>query len=275
MLGDTLIYKYIDEINKAIADIKISNHPKIIFEITLLKLIDSNNIRTDDINDTKISIDKEIEKLEQNDITVQPKQAKIIVEKKDETVAIPNMTTKEKKDDSIEKSKNDDKIVFLPNVSIPQHKKILINNTLAEANKKLLSEVNDKFNKLSTFLINKDFKQAAAIVMDGKIVGISNNNIIISYQYDAIVDKADTMIIEIEALLDKVAGQKFKVINITNNSWQDIRPFFVKTLKENGKIDILPEINEALPKVNIKHKKASKEIEEAINMFGEDLIEIK
>jgi hypothetical protein len=46
-------------------------------------------------------------------------------------------------------------------------------------------------------------------------------------------------------------------------------------MKEKKKIDILPEIDLTLTKKGERQKKKSKEIEEAINMFGEDLIEIK
>jgi hypothetical protein len=155
------------------------------------------------------------------------------------------------------------------------YKKILINNTLAEANKKLLTQINDKLNNLSTYLINKDFKQAASILMDSKIVGVSNSNIIFTYQYDGVVDKADAVSNEIETLISSITSQKFQIINITDNNWQEMRPYFVKIVKEKGKIGNLPEISAILPKVNSKRKKSAKEIEDAINMFGEDLIEIK
>jgi hypothetical protein len=163
---------------------------------------------------------------------------------------------------------------FLPNVNLKLFKKILINNTLASADKKLLKDVNDKCEQLSTFLINKDFKQAASILLDGKIVGISSDNIIISYEYEAVVEKADEMMNEIEMLLNRILGKKYRIINIDNDNWSELRPYFVKLLKNNGKIEILPEVSFE-KKVTGKHKKRAKEIDDAINIFGEDIIEIK
>jgi DNA polymerase-3 subunit gamma/tau len=270
-LNDIIIYKYIGELNKAIVDIKISNHPKIIFEITLLKLINSSAVTPgDDIsvstNNTnhlnsganEISVLKTVESIKE--------VSKEVTVKTDETEKVKVDTERDN-----ENQKND----FLPDIHIPLYKKVLINNTLAEANKKLMTQINSKLNNLSTFLINKDFKQAASILMDGKIVGISDSNVIFTYQYDGVVDKADALLNEIETLINNVTAQRFKVINITDINWQDIRPYFVKVVKEKGKIQILPEIDYVNIKTNPKHKKSVKEIEDAINMFGEDLIEIK
>jgi hypothetical protein len=65
------------------------------------------------------------------------------------------------------------------------------------------------------------------------------------------------------------------VINIKENDWSDIRPYYVKLVKEKGSINLLKEINKKTLQKSKKTKKKSKEIEEAINMFGEDIIEIK
>jgi DNA polymerase-3 subunit gamma/tau len=282
-LDDSTIYKYISEINKAIVDIKISNHPKIIFEITLLKLID-NFIPKSNNNVDKLQASAIEQPLEKNMKTTTLNSEDELNNKKNENEEDikESMVTVEEapividKDIEIdehvdENSKND----FLPAIQIPIYKKILINNTLAEANKKLLSQMNTKFSDLSAFLINKDLKQAASLLIDAKIVGVSDANIIFTYQYDAIVDKADAMTSEIEMLITKIANQRFKIINITEANWQETRPCFVKILKENGRIEVLPEIKANVPKANTKHKKTAKEIEDAINMFGEELIEIK
>jgi DNA polymerase-3 subunit gamma/tau len=266
-LNESIIYKYIGELNKEITDIKISNHPKIIFEITLLKLID--NLATVPMGDADKSIN--------NTVHIEKKENKITDSKPlDSIKKVENKVTIKDSENQKEKSDNENrKNDFLPTIHIPLYKKILINNTLAEANKKLLTQINDKLNNLSTYLINKDFKQAASILMDSKIVGVSNSNIIFTYQYDGVVDKADAVSNEIETLISSITSQKFQIINITDNNWQEMRPYFVKIVKEKGKIGNLPEISAILPKVNSKRKKSAKEIEDAINMFGEDLIEIK
>lgn len=271
-LDDNLIYEYINELNKTISDLKVSGHPKIIFEITMLKLMDGkSNADTEKLGETKIL--KNIEEIVIKEQIKSVVTQSVVTVEKVEDVQIPIETGNEEPQEiKDEVSEVED---FLPFIKISLYKKILVNNTLATAEKDLLTKLKAKCGQLQTFLINKDFKQASTILLDGKIVGVSNNSIIYAYPYDAMVEKADDMIDEIELLINNIAGNKFKIVNITDNNWLEVRPYYVKLMKDKIKIDIFPEIDNKASNKNIKYKKKSKEIEDAINMFGEDLIEIK
>jgi DNA polymerase-3 subunit gamma/tau len=276
------IYNYISELNKMIIDMKVSSHPKIIFEINLLKLIDANPVITDEKKFENLNsnhIEKEIiskEKKEENIKTLIEPEPIIIIEKKaTEEQQIINIKNNENIDET---KKNDEYDItetdILPFVKLPAYKKVLINNTLALAKKELLSDLKNKCSQLKTFLINKDFKQAATALLDGKVVGVSDHNILYVYPYDVMVEKADAMMDEIELLITNMTGIKYKIVNIVENVWLEVRPYYVNMMKENKQLEILPEIDIKASKNNQKLKKKSKEIEEVINMFGEDLIEI-
>ena len=45
-------------------------------------------------------------------------------------------------------------------------------------------------------------------------------NDIWSYQYDAIVERADNLRSEIELLIDNMFSEKYKIINIVEEDWQ-------------------------------------------------------
>lgn len=288
-LDDELIYNYIQEFNKSISDLRISNHPKTIFEITLLKLVD-NNVRMTSTKSEKpleieIPIKEESEKVDKPDLKTEKESTKEAVnsEKHEldinvEVVKVEDKTIKMTDVNDVDTNVEIDESIYegkLPQIEMPLYKKVIINNTLASADKKMLAEVNNKCNQLQTFLINKDYKQAATILLDGKIVGISDKNVIWTYPYDVMVEKADELIEEIERLFDNIVGNKFRVINITEEAWLNVRPYYIKVVKEHTKIEVLPEEGIKLSKAKAKGKKRSKEIEAAINMFGEDLIEIK
>lgn len=302
-LNDNSIYKFISEVNKMIVDLKVSSHPKTIFEITLLKLIDEKTTVTttqpvlnfigdqpknEEINEKKSEpIINKINKVDSNisDVTdVSSKEyfatwkepiingvnnlstgaeEKVNVRETEKTIALKETVDEETVDD------------VLPLIKIQLYKKILINNTLALAEKELLTEFNNKCGQLQTFLINKDFKQAATVLLDGKIVGASNQNIIYVYPYDTLVEKADEMLEEVELLLENIFGSKYKIVNITDQTWSEVRPYYVKLKRDKKTIDILPEIDMSTSKKKAKTKMKSKEILDAINMFGEDMIEIK
>ncbi len=288
------VYKYINEINKTISDIKISSHPKIIFEISLLKLIDFNsNVKPEETNIShsnqilsekeKIAENKEIEKIAENKEIEKNEFLPIEVEQKFEAESKvgnqPYVIIDQEKDikDVIkdEKETNVETADILPFIKIPLYKKILINNTLALAKKELLFDVKNKCGQLKTFLINKDFKQAATTLLDGKVVGVSENNIIYVFPYDVLVEKADATMDEIELLITNISGIKYKIVNITEDVWLEVRPYYIKLMKENNQIPLLPEVDIKMLKKSLKNKKKSKEVEDAINILGEDLIEIK
>ncbi|MFA5407544.1 MAG: DNA polymerase III subunit gamma/tau [Bacilli bacterium] len=262
LLDESTIYQYVSEFNNIISDLKISSQPKTIFEIALLKLIDSKRVTTE----PELTIEGEVNKNEvHTDITKKESIEEASIESGIDISKIEEKTV-------INETMAADNIMPLINLSMD--KKILINNTLAVAEKNLLRELTDKCNQLSTFLINKDYKHAATTLLDGKIVGASRQGIIYAYPFDNMVIKADEMIDEAAKLIEQIFGAKYKIVNISDDNWMDIRPYYVKKMKESKKITILPEI-EVKNKDNIKPRKKSKEIEEAINMFGEDLIEIK
>lgn len=267
-INEETIYRYITEINGLIGDLRSSTHPKIIFEILMLKLTD--------VKPSNIEL-KETEEIKKENIievkeNIDDVKKETFVEKEvesEETLINEKITPVKSKETE------DESDTLLNFVNIPLYKKILINNTLATAQKSLLTELKSKCNQLSTFLINKDFKQAATVLLDGKIVGVSDQCVIWSYQYNVIVEKADVLKKEIEKLIENMFGKKYRIINISDEDWKKIRPHYIKIVKEKKQIEILDEIDEEEIKKPVKRKKKSKEIEEAINIFGEDLIEIK
>lgn len=271
-LDDNNIYEFISEINSMIANLKISSNPKIIFEITLLKLIGSKvDVKTTELPDIDGVSGK---KAEPNNIEAGVADNKENKHNDDNMVDNQASFKKTKADEEEDNKTKVSEFDPIPFIKMPLYKKNLINNTLATAKKQLLTELNKKRNQLQTFLINKDFKQAATVLLDGKIVGASDTHIIYIYPYEAIVEKADDMTEDIEALIKNITNQKYKIINIASEAWSEIRPYYINLMKKHKKIDILPEIENQKSK-KVKPKKKSKEIEEAINIFGEELIEIK
>ena len=296
-LKTELIFKYINVLTKMTNELKNVNHSKVIFEINMLKLIDienieeSNNIElieskientTNEIIDNAINNDIKEEKIEINNANVI--KEKNIEKNIDNVIKEENIETnidnviKEDIEESNSTEKDISKEVnkdFLPEVKIELYKKILINNTLAEADKEILKDIKNIKSQLKTLLINKDLKNAASILLDGTIVGASSKMAIYTYQYDVMVDKADDNTKDIKNIIKELTKIDLEIINITNKEWLEIRPYYVKIVKEQGHIDKIAEISKDSSNKKIKGKKKSKEIEDAISIFGEDLIEIK
>lgn len=253
---DEQIYQLINEINTTISDMKESAHPKISFELMILKII--NNL---EINDEHKLIDKKID-IKKEEKKIKPVEEKVEKESIEPQVIVSNDELKT----STEKNEKED-----------DYKHILVNNTVALAEKKFLNEVLEKFAQLNTYLINKDFKKIAALLIDANVVAASSDHMIITYKYDSLVDNADEKIEEIEYLINKLMNRKYKIVSLNHDDWLKIRVHYVKLKKENKEIPLLSEDNIVrvrLPK-KTKKTKISKEVEDAIDIFGEDLIEMK
>ena len=99
---------------------------------------------------------------------------------------------------------------------------------------------------------------------------------IITYKYDSLVDNADEKIEEIEYLINKLMNRKYKIVSLNHDDWLKIRVHYVKLKKENKEIPLLSEDNIVRVRLPKRPKtKISKEVEDAIDIFGEDLIEMK
>jgi len=231
------IYKFIDEINKVLIDMKISNHPKILFEITLLKILENK---------------KELEKNVEKENLVK-KETKI-----------------QKNNENDENDENDEN-------KYEKYKKTIINNTLALAEKKYLKQFEIKWGYISSYLIKSEFKQAATILLDSKVVAATNNRSIISYKYDNILMKAEKMLPKIEILIEQLMDRKYQIINLSETEWKKIRSHYIEIKKTKKKIDTISEENIVGFDRDKYYNRTnqSKDVKRAINEFGEDLIEMK
>ncbi|NLD79308.1 MAG: DNA polymerase III subunit gamma/tau [Mollicutes bacterium] len=234
-LDEELINESINIFLEAMNNYKTSSTPKLIFEIAILRLV---NIFEDSERKTIVV---EISKEKQNKETIVEKNEKLVETDKD-----------------------------LPKVKIEDNKKILINNAISKADKTKLKEIKKSFEQMSTFLVNKDFKNIAALLCDGYVSCVGENDIIYVYKYNGLVEKADNVIEDIEKLVKNILKTKYRVINVSEENWKIIRSFYLDKLKNNERIKILEEKEEI-----IKPKKEVKELAKAISMFGDEIIEIK
>ncbi len=239
-LNEELINESINIFLEAMNNYKNSSTPKLIFEIAILRLV---NI-----------FEKCEEEVMANKTTIETK----------ETIEHDSENMIENNDDFGEIK------LDLPKVKVEISKKILINNTIVKADKIKLKEVKKSFEQISTFLVNKDFKNVAALLCDGSAACIGENDIVYVYKYNGLVEKADNMIEDVEKLVKNILKAKYRIINISEENWKIIRNFYLEKIKNKEPIELLEE-----KEIIAKPKKEVKELAKAISMFGNEIIEIK
>ncbi|MFA5602311.1 MAG: DNA polymerase III subunit gamma/tau [Bacilli bacterium] len=248
------IYYVIDEINKTMINMKNSNNPKLLLELLVLKMIDKYNENKipDDIENEEKKIEIKREKM---DLRCDDKEIKITQN---------NKATAEKEIDI-----NYEKLLEL--------KKIRINNALATANKDFLSKLKERWIELSTYSTDLSFGPIAGLLLDGNIRVVSEGNIIISYAYPSMADRINTELLKAEKMLNKLLKEKFKIIAISDEEWKEVKKKYVEKIKNKQKYDLLDENIDICKDIYIKNKssKQKKVVKDAIDLFGENIIEIR
>jgi hypothetical protein len=87
------------------------------------------------------------------------------------------------------------------------------------------------------------------------------------------VEKFDDLLDDVEKVVKKIIGKKYKIVALNEEKWLETRTYYVKLKKSNQPIELLSEENIEPAKVVNSSKKEV--IMEAINFFGEDLIEMR
>ncbi len=258
---------------KLYKDIKESNYPRVLFELSLLsdyQLDKKEEVKLvcNVLEKEKISIPKK--ELKQEKIHKDIEIEKNIEEKPN---SIENHITKEEKNNVIEEDIVKEENIKIDILAQTSDKKVLINNTIALSSNKDKKIVQDSFLKLDKYLIDKKYMNAATILKDANVAAASQDHLLLTYKYSSMVEEIDNNMNKIRELLSKLLLKDYKVVAITMDEWMDERPYYLNLKKTNGKIDLLEEIIEVK---NIEDKNYELDtIDDIIDIFGRDLVEME
>ncbi len=190
---DKLLY-YIEKFNDAIYNMKKLNKTRIIFEITIISLLEKNN-----------QIQEKIKK--------EPEKQTILD------------TTKEAKKEYVKKENIDYDI-------LKKIKNIRINNSLCNFNKKQLLDYKKRMDELKIMLMNPDYSNCASMVFDGELKVYGNNHFLFVFDNDKIVNEFNEQLEKIDKMFSEIFGQNCKVISVNTTEWSKIKNEFNNKLKK-------------------------------------------
>jgi len=255
---ENIIIKF-EELSK---NIKESNYPRILFEIYLLSDFSIAKQDKKDYEQKNNNLNPEVivNKLENND--------------EQETKQITKNVNTLNLESNVYINENTNEIKFdFENKPQTENKKVLINNTIALASNKVKRDIQQEFDNIDKYLIEKKYKNAATILKDANIAAASEDHLLLTYKYSSMVENHDNEISTIRQLISKMLLSEYKVVAITEEEWKEQRPYYLNLKKLNGKIDLLDEKIEE-NKIENKNKKITTG-NELIDIFGSDLIEME
>lgn len=256
-VSDSILYLIIDFISESLLKLKDSYQKELTFEVQMIQLIDkidnfSLNIKGNVPRET-LSKTPEIKKqnIIVNDVPRETSQEINVTDKPNvprETLGKNNDFDK-KSDDKLDKIKN-----------------IRINNILKESTKQDINFIIDLWNNINDYLIDEKYKMVAGILKNSKPVAASKSGIIITLPLDSTVNRIEKEYDNSKELLKEIYNSSYKLVYITDEFWQKVRPEYVAKAR-NGELELINEeeaLNE-LKKMNTNN---------SVNEFNE-LIEME
>lgn len=217
-------------LNISLQDMKNFNNPKLVFELATIQLLDMTN--KNDNNRVEFN---------NNDVKINNEQQK--------TTTVENLVEKSKpislKDEDKKKfsTDNGEKNQFI------ELKKIRVNNTLAELNKKVILDIKTQIETLKPMLLDPNYSELISLLLDGNIKAASEKYIIFVFNNELMTDAFNSKIYEIENILNLKLEKKYRVIAVDFNEWNIIKDEFNSKIKKYEFIEEKNDIIEASNKV--------------------------
>ncbi|MDD3340700.1 MAG: DNA polymerase III subunit gamma/tau [Bacilli bacterium] len=203
--------------NETIYKMKTSNHPKILFELMIIKLISTNQ-----------TMQSKVEEKKRKTPTIE--EPKAVPEKKK-----PTEKSIEVIDDELKEA--------LKNIQ-----DLRINNVLAEFQKKVLLDLRRNFEDFRPLVLNPECNECASLILDGEIKAASPEGIILVFEKAWLVDLFNQKLILIEELFEKIYHSSYKVIGVSLEDWDRIKTDFNTRKKQYSKIEENFDLNDILKK---------------------------
>ena len=250
---EDVMVDFLNLLNNEIVNIKKADDVKLSVEITLLHYIDAN------IKKSNGKISETINK---------PLDNKTIVKvQKEEVSVVSNPTIEEKNVFSHEK------------VDFSKVKELMLiraRNTMIEALKTELTKEQNNLNVFNNYTFDQNNGYLACELLDGTVRAASNSSIILSYDYESMIEKMYNHIDKLIEFYNKISNNNKIIALITNEEWNNLKNEYMVLRKEGRQFSYQ---EEPVLNINNNNDKITDEdnndiIKEAKDLFG-DIVEIK
>ena len=247
--------RFTNLLNKQMFDIKKSDNTKIFIEMLILKYMNDENLldnkekestkivetenQKEEIEDEEYDFEKEYSD-EENDVII-PTKKSIVINK-----------------------------TFGKVLNIDEIMEVRVNNTLAKADKKLLKEEKELFNKLNDYTFDQEIGYIVCALLDSKLRAVSEDSIIISFEYDANLEQNLQNIDKIIEVYNKLTNSNKEIAMITDSKWEKVKDEYIKNIKNGIKYEIKKEPETIFEEIENDDIISSS----AMQLFG-DIVEVE
>ena len=200
-------------------------------------------------------------------------------------ISIPKSSENTKNTEKIDINDNDShlesKIIsreIISDDNLVQNGKIndmIVNNCFARADKNEKRMFESKWNSLNDYALDSEYGAAACFISDGKIRAVGLGEVILSFNYESMINRGFSMILKIQKLLEKIYQKHYDVALLTDDEWNQEKekyiqnmnnhvPYQYVTIDRDSDKDTLP----------VQNSNSGDIKSQAIELFGEDMVSI-
>ncbi len=271
----SLVEKLITIINEKTFDIKKSGNPKIYIEILLLNFMSEitgnnesprpHNIVSSSSVENKHEIKQENVSLSEK-ITLSSSNSEVKLEEvSSDSTSLESVTSS--LDNNIPDVKNS-----LNNGIILNLKEILtvrVNNAFALANKQVLTKEIDNLKLLNDYTFDQQIGYLVCEILNAKFRVASDNVIVISYEYDSIVQQNLEHLEQLEEVYYKLTNSSKEFAIITDDEWNKLKAEYIDHLRKGEHYQVLPE-----PEMEFQKEETNDIINNDVASIFGDIVEI-
>lgn len=267
--------KLLVKLNESMFELKKASKPYIYVEILLLDYINSignsNKIISREIISKDESLRNSSTSVNKNSITEVNGEPDSVDKVNDESNNIDNSI-------SVDESVNEEKNVSFDNNDAESdldylHKlmSVRVHNVLALASKTEKNADLERINGLNDYVFDQKIGYIVSEILNGTLRASSENGMIISYEYQSVVDQNLNNLESIMEVYGKITTTGKKIVFITDEEWENEKKRYIEFTKSGNKYKIEEE-----PVVEAKTIVDTPEVQESKSNFADfgDIVEI-
>lgn len=201
--------------NNSLYDMRLSNNPKVLFDLLVLNIAEISKEKTVPIEQEKVE-----QKINYNNENVEQKiNYNYNKEENPKENSISNVQNREQKKIVVKINDENTK-------KWEEKKNIRIGNTLACYNRLLLTEVREKLPEVRNYILDINYNFVASLVVDGILKAAGGDYLVFVYNNVHDANLFNDNIDKIELLFEILYNKKYKVIATSIDEWEKIRDDF-------------------------------------------------
>lgn len=224
LYNEDILIEILNELNITLNNIKNTNNSRLVFELTIIRIININNKK----------IDRKIEVQNKEDNT-----RKIQEEKVDEKLILKNKMTEEQ----------NEKIIKLQDLRI--------NNALAKLNRKEMINFKEKCKELNKKILDPDCCDIVSMILDGELKAASNEYLIFVLKTQNISIAFNNELPKLEKFINNEFNTNYKIIGVNQQKWNLIKEEFNNKTKKYEYKEENVDLSEIFSDINIEKDETS------------------